>query len=337
MVRPRLLAGYVSLPSRGRMVGRGRGYRRHLRQGASLGARGQRAAEAQAVGPSRGGQTTKIHALVDVHGRPGVFLLMPGNASDVRAAPEALADAPGTLARKRKIRHDRRRYRERWRIEATFCRRKDFRRIATRYDKLARNYTSPLAIVNGRRKCLMCGQAATCCHLLTSLNVLVILYCWKSSDMPVSSQTHTRRRTFIADTTALLLFFTTTGMINERFVAGMAWEQVFHARLLGAVLMVPVGRPYGIWRDWIMQHARPDRVSQLLWDSLALVSFQVPIYAAIIAVSGASGRGLLLGVLGATAMMLALGRPYGAFLNWVRALFGIPPGGVRPMSLNSSS
>jgi hypothetical protein len=153
--------------------------------------------------------------------------------------------------------------------------------------------------------------------------------------MPVSSQTHPHRRAFIADTTALILFFTTTGIINERFIAGMTWEQVLHARLLGAALMVPIGRPYGIWRDWIMQHVRPDLMSQLLWDSLALVSFQVPIYAAIIAVSGASGRGLLLGVLGATAMMLALGRPYGAFLNWVRALFGVPPGGMRPMSLNN--
>ena len=148
--------------------------------------------------------------------------------------------------------------------------------------------------------------------------------------------THPRRRTFIADTVALILFFTATGIINERFVAGMAWEQVFHARLLGAILMVPAGRPYGIWRDWIMQRARPDRISQLIWDSLALVSFQVPIYAAIIAVSGASGQGLFLGVLGATIMMLALGRPYGAFLNWVRAWFGIPPGG-RPTSLNQPS
>lgn len=131
------------------------------------------------------------------------------------------------------------------------------------------------------------------------------------------------------------MFFTTTGIINERFVAGMSWEQVLHARLLGALLMVPVGRPYGIWRDWIMQNSRSDRVSQVLWDSLALVSFQVPIYAAIIAISGASGRGLLFGILGATIMMLALGRPYGAFLNWVRRLFGLPPGGMRPMSLDN--
>ncbi|SEP42113.1 Transposase [Methylobacterium sp. UNC300MFChir4.1] len=134
-------------------------------------------ATAQAIGPSRGGQTTKIHALTDVLGRPGVLLLTPGNASDVTTVPAVLAEAPGRIqrlaadkgydadwlradlrksgitpvipgkrGRKRKIRHDKSRYRERWRIEATFNRLKDFRRIATRYDKLARNYASALAL-----------------------------------------------------------------------------------------------------------------------------------------------------------------------------------------------
>jgi hypothetical protein len=142
-----------------------------------------------------------------------------------------------------------------------------------------------------------------------------------------------RRKAIFADTLALILFFTTTGIINERFIAGMTWEQVFQARLLGAVLMVPVARPYGLWRDWLMRRAGNGRVSQLVWDTIALVSFQVPIYAAIIAFSGASGEGLLRGVLGATVMMLALGRPYGAFLNFVRRLWGLPPGGEKPMSL----
>lgn len=148
------------------------------------------------------------------------------------------------------------------------------------------------------------------------------------------SQT-TRRTAFFADTTALLLFFTTTGIINERVIAGMTWEQVLHARLLGAILMVPVARPYGIWRDWLMKRSGESRISQLLWDSMALVSFQVPLYAAIIAFSGASGSGLIQGTLGAALMMLLLGRPYGAFLNGVRKLFGLPPGGNKPMSLNS--
>ena len=143
-----------------------------------------------------------------------------------------------------------------------------------------------------------------------------------------------RRRSFIADTLALLLFFTTTGVINERIIAGMTWEQVFHARLLGVGLMVPVARPYGLWRDCFMQRATETRLSRLFWDSAALVTFQVPIYAAIIAVSGAEGGGLLSGIVGATVMMLVLGQPYGAFLNWVRSLFGLPRGGTKPMSLN---
>ncbi|AVJ31060.1 L-alanine exporter AlaE [Achromobacter spanius] len=141
-------------------------------------------------------------------------------------------------------------------------------------------------------------------------------------------------RSYVADTVALILFFTTTGIINERWIAGMTWEQVLHARLIGGALMIPVGRPYGLWRDWVMRRAKDTRVSRLLWDSVALMSFQVPIYAAIIAISGASGDGLVRGVLGAAVMMLVLGRPYGAFLNGLRRLFGLPPGGARPMSLN---
>ena len=99
--------------------------------------------------------------------------------------------------------------------------------------------------------------------------------------------------------------------------------------------MIPVARPYGIWRDWLMKRASESPISRLLWDSIALVSFQVPIYAAIIAFSGASGGGLVRGTLGAALIMLFLGRPYGAFLNGVRKLFGLPPGGDKPMSLNS--
>lgn len=41
---------------------------------------------------------------------------------------------------------DKRRYRKRNAIEGMFCRLKDFRRIATRYDKLARNYLAGLCL-----------------------------------------------------------------------------------------------------------------------------------------------------------------------------------------------
>ena len=128
------------------------------------------------IGPSRGGQTTKIHALTDVVGRPYALTLTPGNVADVSAAPALLeraagarhivadkgydADAlrrtirdvgavpviPGRRTRTTPIRYDRTRYKERHLIENAFCRLKDFRRIATRYDKLAANFLSAVAI-----------------------------------------------------------------------------------------------------------------------------------------------------------------------------------------------
>lgn len=57
-------------------------------------------------------------------------------------AQGAIPVIPGRRNRKRPIQYDERRYKDRWRIEAMFCRLKDFRRVATRYDKLARNFLS---------------------------------------------------------------------------------------------------------------------------------------------------------------------------------------------------
>jgi transposase len=49
---------------------------------------------------------------------------------------------PSIARRKPLIPHDREAYRQRNLIERMFARLKDFRRIATRYDKLARNYSA---------------------------------------------------------------------------------------------------------------------------------------------------------------------------------------------------
>ena len=53
---------------------------------------------------------------------------------------------PGRSTRKKKIAYDRKRYRDRHLVENAFCRLKDFRRIATRYDKLAANFLSAVAL-----------------------------------------------------------------------------------------------------------------------------------------------------------------------------------------------
>jgi transposase len=139
-------------------------------QSASLGGRRKRGAFKEGVGRSRGGRTTAIHAITDAAGRPRILLVAPGNLHDVMMA-EALFSAagpierliadkaydtnrlrsflkerdieaviPSSARRKPLIPHDREAYRQRNLIERMFARLKDFRRIATRYDKLARNY-----------------------------------------------------------------------------------------------------------------------------------------------------------------------------------------------------
>lgn len=140
-------------------------------------------------------------------------------------------------------------------------------------------------------------------------------------------------RDFVADCVALVTFFTITSGLNERFVAGMDWSEVATSRLIGAPLMVLTARPYSLWRDWLMKSLAPrNRVSTVLSDSLALLAFQVPIYAAIVFAGGARGSDLLLGTLGFAVLMFVLGRPYGLWLAFVRSRFGLDGKGRKPMS-----
>ena len=53
---------------------------------------------------------------------------------------------PNRPNRKRPFRFSKRLYKLRWQIESAFNRLKDFRRIATRYDKLARNYLASVCL-----------------------------------------------------------------------------------------------------------------------------------------------------------------------------------------------
>jgi len=54
---------------------------------------------------------------------------------------------PSTASRKRPYPFDRQAYRRRNLIERMFCKIKDWRRIATRYDRLATNFLSAIALV----------------------------------------------------------------------------------------------------------------------------------------------------------------------------------------------
>jgi transposase len=115
--------------------------------------------------------------VANAEGRPLAFILTPGNVADISVATpllqgiapprRLLADkaydadhlrqlleaqgtevvVPSTRARRRPYPLNRRAYRRRNAIERMFGRMKDWRRIAARYDRLARNFLSAIALV----------------------------------------------------------------------------------------------------------------------------------------------------------------------------------------------
>jgi transposase len=171
------VAGYFRRAGRLRRAAGGDDDRQHGSPRPSCREWRKRGEREQAIGRSRGGRTTKIHVLIDGAGRPLAFRLTGGNIADITvAAPllqgaaasawligdkgydadhlRALLDSRGTVAvipnksnRKRIFPFDPERYKWRNVIERTNCRLKDFRAIATRYDKLARNFLAGLCLV----------------------------------------------------------------------------------------------------------------------------------------------------------------------------------------------
>ena len=133
--------------------------------------------ENQAIGKSVAGNTTKIHMAVDAYGLPIEFHLTGGEVHDSKAAPELIVRLPladyitadkgydseeirelirekgstPLIPRKKNSKTgnddmDWCLYKYRHLVENVFARLKHFRAIATRYDKLKRNYASMVAM-----------------------------------------------------------------------------------------------------------------------------------------------------------------------------------------------
>jgi putative transposase len=131
--------------------------------------RARREKGGQEIGRSRGGPSTKIHAVVDALGNPVKLALTPGQTHEMRVAYELLGDLtnayvaadraydaaplvellkrngcnvviPSNPTRAILRGYDHHLYRERCLVEHFFQRIKRFRRIAMRYEKLARNF-----------------------------------------------------------------------------------------------------------------------------------------------------------------------------------------------------
>ena len=123
----------------------------------------------QAMGRTKGGMNTKIHAAVDAAGRPACLLLSAGQDAEITHAATVVENLPARMLvadkgydsdafrawlkargiqpcipprrnRKHPQRYSKRSYRRRHLVENFFERIKNFRRVATRNDKLANSY-----------------------------------------------------------------------------------------------------------------------------------------------------------------------------------------------------
>jgi transposase len=151
----------------------------------------------QSMGRSRGGLTSKIHALVDSNGLPVRLALTPGEAHDNRLAGKLLsrikfgsmlladrgydadwirdlalkrgawANIPPKSNRNNPICFSPYLYRARNRVERFFNRFKQCRRVATRYDKLAANYLAFVQLASIRLWLRVNESRTTLADLLT--------------------------------------------------------------------------------------------------------------------------------------------------------------------------
>ncbi len=128
------------------------------------------------IGRTKGGMNTSLHAVSDADGRPLSFFMTAGQVSDYTGAAALLDDLPkaqwllgdrgydadwfrdaleakgiqpcipGRRSRNEPVKYDKRRYRRRSRIEIMFGCLKDWRRVATRYDRCPTVFFSAVAL-----------------------------------------------------------------------------------------------------------------------------------------------------------------------------------------------
>ena len=120
---------------------------------------------------------SKVHAVTDQQGQPVIPVLTAGRVSDFVPAQECLEAAPQAAViadrgydsdelrefiqkrgakpvipprnnRKVQYRYDKARYKTRNRSERFFCRRKNFRRVATRYDRQPCMFTAAVFLAS---------------------------------------------------------------------------------------------------------------------------------------------------------------------------------------------
>lgn len=137
-----------------------------------------------------------------------------------------------------------------------------------------------------------------------------------------------RLRHAVADTFAMVVYCTIVNMMIEIFLSGMTFQQSLSSRLVGIPVNILIAVPYGVYRDFLMRRAQ--RLSANGWvksvaDIVSYVTFQSPVYVAILLFVGADWHQIIAAVSSNILVSMIMGAAYGYFLDFCRRLFRVSP------------
>ena len=136
-----------------------------------------------------------------------------------------------------------------------------------------------------------------------------------------------RLRSAMADTFAMVIYCFITGMLIEIMLSGMSFEQSLSSRLVSIPVNILIAWPYGLYRDRILRlsqrHFSHGSGVKNLADLFAYVSFQSPVYVAILWFIGANSQQIVAAVTSNVMISMVMGVVYGYFLDYCRRLFRV--------------
>ncbi|MGM3174515.1 L-alanine exporter AlaE [Dickeya lacustris] len=134
-------------------------------------------------------------------------------------------------------------------------------------------------------------------------------------------------RGIVADTVAMVVYCFLTGMAIEIVLSGMTFEQSLSSRLLSIPVNIVIAWPYGVYRDRIvaitLRFSMKGQRGKNIADLFAYVSFQSPVYAAILLIIGAEPEQIIKAVASNALISMLMGVAYGYFLEYCRRLFRV--------------
>jgi len=126
---------------------------------------------------------------------------------------------------------------------------------------------------------------------------------------------------------AAINLFSLSFALNEAFIAGMDWTEVGKTRLAALVGNTVVGRPYGIYRDWVMKkiHVTEEShwVKKYIVDVGTFATGQTPFYLGFLTIAGADATEMVKAASFLTLAAPLVGRPQGWVYDKMREQFGL--------------